>query len=141
MLIPFTLSFVDEPQADFERKKDGQLKEKLWAENSGILAWLVRGCSIWQREGLNPPDIVKAATEEYKTEEDIMSRFIEECCDRQPEGTINASVLYQAYKNWCEENSFEVPSQTSFGRKMGGIFPKSNSSGRRIYSGLLLKQE
>ncbi|HQN18497.1 MAG TPA: phage/plasmid primase, P4 family, partial [Syntrophobacteraceae bacterium] len=54
-LIPFALSFVDEPHQANERKRDPYLIERLRAESSGILAWLVRGCLAWQREGLRPP--------------------------------------------------------------------------------------
>jgi putative DNA primase/helicase len=43
-LIPFTLSFVDRPEKENERKADTELPHKLKSEGSGILAWLVRGC-------------------------------------------------------------------------------------------------
>ena len=79
-LIPFILSFVDEPRQENERKRDPYLAERLHAEASGILAWLVRGCLAWQREGLKPPDMVRAATEEYREGEDDIARFISECC-------------------------------------------------------------
>jgi len=65
LLIPFKLSFVDEPVKEFERKRDPQLLSKLKAEASGILAWLVRGFLSWQADGLNPPESVKIATNEY----------------------------------------------------------------------------
>jgi putative DNA primase/helicase len=45
-LIPFTQSFVG--------REDKTLKDRLRAEASGILNWLVRGCLAWQSEGLNP---------------------------------------------------------------------------------------
>lgn len=51
-LIPFTLSFVDNPTGPNERRRDPYLAERLRAEASGILAWLVRGCLAWQRDGL-----------------------------------------------------------------------------------------
>lgn len=38
-LIPLNLSYVDEPEKDFERKRDPNLPEKLKAEASGIFAW------------------------------------------------------------------------------------------------------
>jgi putative DNA primase/helicase len=75
VMIPFTISFVDEPTQPFERKRDRQLMSKLLEEKSGILAWMVRGCLSWKQEGLNPPEIVKAATQEYEHEEDIIGQI------------------------------------------------------------------
>ena len=54
--------------------------EKLKKEADGILRWAVEGCLMWQREGLNPPDVVKAATEEYRQEMDALSEFIADRC-------------------------------------------------------------
>ena len=141
VMIPFTISFVDEPTQPFERKRDRQLMSKLLEEKSGILAWMVRGCLSWKQEGLNPPEIVKAATQEYEHEEDIIGRFIEECCIKKDDGVISADSLFQTYKNWCEENNFEAVSQTSFGRKMTSYARKSSKNGRRFYSGLILNKE
>lgn len=70
LLIPFELSFVVNPQKPNERKADLNLAEKLRNERPGILAWLVRGCLAWQKQGLNPPEIVKAATADYRDSED-----------------------------------------------------------------------
>src|SRR5262249_22300760 len=63
-LVPFTATFQ-------EHQQDKQLAQKLRAELPGILAWMVRGCLEWQRDGLGLPAVVKAATEEYRSEEDM----------------------------------------------------------------------
>ncbi|PLS83054.1 MAG: hypothetical protein CYG60_22800, partial [Actinobacteria bacterium] len=55
-LIPFDVTIPEEEQ-------DPRLPEKLQAELPGILAWAVRGCLDWQRDGLAEPEEVKAATE------------------------------------------------------------------------------
>ncbi len=44
-LIPFNVRFVDDPHAPNERPADHDLPEKLKAELSGILAWMVRWMS------------------------------------------------------------------------------------------------
>ena len=46
-------------------KPDKELAEKLKPELPGILAWAIRGAIAWQREGLNPPEAVRQASEEY----------------------------------------------------------------------------
>ena len=51
-----------------EHEKDKKLPEKLRAERSGILAWAVRGCLDWQKNGLGEAEEVRAATETYRAE-------------------------------------------------------------------------
>ena len=63
-LLPFAVSFVDDPREPNERKADKGLVDKLKGEAPGVLAWLVRGCLEWQRRELDPPEIVQAATVE-----------------------------------------------------------------------------
>jgi putative DNA primase/helicase len=103
-LVPFKLSFVPNPQQPHERQDDPTLQDRLRAEAPGILAWLVRGCLEWQRIGLNPPEAVKAATSEYRAEEDTLGHFIDECCFVDPLAQVAAKRLYDAYRSWVESN-------------------------------------
>ncbi len=59
--IVFNMRFVDHPVAPNERQKDRTLGEALDRENSGILAWLVRGCLTWQRQEVHIPAAVLMA--------------------------------------------------------------------------------
>jgi putative DNA primase/helicase len=94
-LIPFTVTFTDQD-------RDPNLSDKLRKEAPGILAWLVEGCRKWQDTGLRPPETVRAASDAYRKEMDVLAPFIAECCIRG-----NASVyvlhkdLYKAYSSWC----------------------------------------
>ena len=65
-VLNFPLSFVDRPTKSYERKRDPHLFDKLLEEKSGILAWMVRGCLEWQRQGLNPPASVTNAVARYR---------------------------------------------------------------------------
>ena len=66
--IPFTVTI---PQ----NKRDPRLGEKLRAELPGILAWAIEGCLAWQREGLNPPLLVREATADYLAAEDAIGQL------------------------------------------------------------------
>lgn len=55
LLVPFNVTI---PEAE----RDRELDDKLWAEASGILNWLVAGCLAWQRNGLTPCDEIMQAT-------------------------------------------------------------------------------
>jgi putative DNA primase/helicase len=114
-LIPFEKAFVSEPKAPNEYKADPYLCEKLKDEASGILAWLVKGCLAWQKEGLNPPDIVKAATDEYRSDEDTIGHFIEERCNKGPEYQVRGGELYAAWRTWAEASGVTYLSGKKFG--------------------------
>ena len=59
-------------------ERDRDLPNKLRAELPGILAWAVRGCRKWQREGLGQPAAVHTATTGWQKEMDHLKRFVAE---------------------------------------------------------------
>ncbi|MBZ0104613.1 MAG: DUF5906 domain-containing protein [Sulfuricella denitrificans] len=128
-LIPFTVTIPPE-------EKDSALPEKLRNELPGILAWAVQGCLEWQRQGLNPPEEVLAATEEYKNEMDLIGKWLEECCIVTTHATAKASSLYNSYKQWVEDNGGYPISGTKFGLKMGERGFKKEKSGTMTYYGV-----
>ena len=76
-MVPFDVTIAPEQQ-------DMNLLEKLKAEAPGILAWMVRGCLKWQREGLGEPEEVETATRTYREEQDFLGPFLEDCCKVEP---------------------------------------------------------
>lgn len=100
--------------------RDPKLIEKLKLEWPGILAKLVRGCVAWQRDGLGDSTAVQLATSDYKSEEDITGRFIEDCMetdeqsDESPLFTPWAAVN-SAYEAWAKDEG----ERSSGGRWLG----------------------
>ncbi len=131
-IIPFTISFVEEPKEKNERRRDPKMKEKLLKESSGILAWLFRGCLEKKKNGLNPPEIIKVTTEEYKKEEDAVELFINECCVMKKDASVTGGQLFTRYKNWCDKFGFENIGVVNFGKRMKKKF-KCRSGSRVIY--------
>lgn len=91
VLIQFLYSFVDDIAAEeaktpsrigFFRKKDDQLTARLKSEYPGILAWLVRGCAMWQKKGLAPPPQIVSNVEEHRVNEDYLEQFLSSHCLR-----------------------------------------------------------
>lgn len=110
-LIPFAVTIP-------EHERDPKLIEKLKAELPGILRWAVEGCILWQQEGLGMPDEVRAATQAYRQEMDVLAQFLAECCVLEPNAKVFAKHLYPAYVKWCEENGERPLTQTAFGTRM-----------------------
>lgn len=72
-MIPFDLQITEE-------QEDKELGNKLKAEASGILNWMVEGFQKYKNEGLAIPKDVVDATNLYKEEEDDLGQFIKEEC-------------------------------------------------------------
>ncbi len=94
-LVPFTVTIPPE-------QRDHDLPEKLKAEWPGILAWMIRGCLEWQRQGLNPPAAVRAATEEYMANEDVFERWRAECIEPNPNYWEPSAALWKSWKDWAD---------------------------------------
>ncbi len=133
LLVPFTQKFVANPQAENEHLCDIHLKEKLENEASGILAWLVRGYIEWKRDGLNPPAAVKAATEQYQENEDVLQQFINDCCIEAEDARAPAGDLFTTYQKWAGKGAMW---RNTFAEKMGAKFTKKASNGRNYYQGI-----
>jgi putative DNA primase/helicase len=134
-LIPFNVTIPDEEQ-------DKKLTEKLKGELSGILKWIVQGCLEWQNGGLQTPDEVKAATNDYRNEMDEIGIFLTECCILNPNVKTNPTNLYEAYKKWCEDTGETVLKQRDFGVRLTerGLISKQ-SSGKRFRCGVGLLEK
>jgi putative DNA primase/helicase len=68
VVIPFRAVFTTDPNVDpaVRRDPDPLIRVRLlqFPHRKAILAWLVEGAIAWYREGLQEPDIVRAAIEE-----------------------------------------------------------------------------
>jgi putative DNA primase/helicase len=89
---------------------DRNLDEKLAAEAPGILAWLVRGCLAWQREGLAEPEPVVRATLAYRQREDVFTRFAADAGLEFGRGCqTQAQELQRLLTQWSDEEGLDPP--------------------------------
>ena len=100
-LIPFTTTIPPEEQ-------DKNLEQKLLAELSGILNWALEGLQEYLEIGLEPPEAIKAATDEYRKENDSLEQFISECCDVGKLMACKNSELYRAYQSFCDMSGLKA---------------------------------
>jgi len=127
---------------------DRELPEKLWGERVGILNWLVRGALDYLDNGLEPPDAVRAATDEYREESDPIGAFLREACDITGQDTDfeKPGDLYEAYERFCREAGINAWQATTFTKRLPdkaeqlGI-RKAKTMGVRGYRGLRIKVE
>jgi putative DNA primase/helicase len=111
-LLPFTKMIpVEERDLHFRERK-------LLPELPGILNWALEGLRAYLREGLKPPEAVRAATKEYREDMDIIGQWIEECCVREPAARATAAMLHHSYKYWAESEAGFSISANKFGREL-----------------------
>jgi putative DNA primase/helicase len=110
-LIPFLVTI---PKAD----QDPELPRKLLKELPGILAWSVRGCLAWQEQGLNSPEPVRQATDDYRTEMDLLADFLEERCIRTPKARAATGDLYRSFAEWCATFGEKIISHKAFAKEL-----------------------
>jgi putative DNA primase/helicase len=99
--------------------RDPNLAEKLAAEHPAILRWMIDGCLAWQERGLDPPDCVQAATQEYLESADAFGRWFEECCITGPNMTVTKAAAFTSWKTWAEAAGEYVGNQRRLGERLG----------------------
>ena len=103
---------------------DRQVKdfeERLADELPGILNWAVEGCLDWQENGLQVPEQVLKATAQYQVEENPLYGFIDDRCERKPDGKVAKAALWSAYLGWAAENSTKSRSKPEFNKALGDL--------------------
>jgi len=110
-LVPFTVTIEED-------KMDKNLAEKLRSELPGILAWAVKGCLEWQRQGLGVPTEVESATQSYRDEMDVVGSFIDDCCVVSDTSQDTSKNLYMGYCEWCNANVERLISKRAFATRL-----------------------
>lgn len=133
--IPFLITLEDS-------QIDPKLREKLMKEAEGILAWLVQGCMAWYRQGrLIVPEEVAAATQSYREEQDVTSRFLsEECSFDDKKAKISTKALNTRYEDWCEQNGekYSAKDLKAELNRRGLHSKRSGKDGGWMYTGVSL---
>lgn len=141
VLIPFDVQIPD-------AEKDKKLPEKLWAERPGILNRLIGGLEDFLMRGaLAPPGEIKAASQEYRDESDLMGAFVREALEvtRDENDSELAGALLAAFGVWAKLTARPPVSAGTFTRRLPKAahdhgFTKGKSS-TSIYYGVRVKPQ
>lgn len=123
-------------------QRDPELPQKLKRDAAAILAWLWRGWQDYQRQGLNPPEPVLAATRKYQQDSDLVARFL------APEtgevvtghGSVASSLLYKRFIRWATGEGEEAQlTNREFTAKLElHGFKRKRTSAGQSWQGLML---
>ena len=97
---------------------DLALKEKLRAEWPGILRWMINGCLVWHRDGLQPPPAIADANKNYFDAQDVLGRWIEDCCILDRNLQEAPATLRTSFNRWAKESDLEEMTANAFGEML-----------------------
>lgn len=121
-------------------------KKLLREEAPGILNWMLEGCQLWQKEGLNPiPSKVQNATNEYQNDSSPVRKFVLERCKTGKSENEVIDTFYLAFTAWWkEEKGDSTPiSKIRVGKELRQMdiqgFDTGKIENKKCYIGLRLK--
>lgn len=141
--IELTRRFVDDPDPSKpeERPKNPDLRDEMRACSPGILALLVKGFGDYLASGLQPPPQVKAFSENYRKDEDVVGRFLADCCELHeeskdaPDHRTQASELRECFNWWFTQ---EVANRVPNPKFLSSAMAKKGIENRKISSNFYL---
>lgn len=122
-----------------ESERDSALPDRLKKAAPAVLEWAYAGWLDYQEQGLNPPEIVRIKTEEYKASSDVLGRFLDERTIASPHASVPARELFTAWTSWCHASGEQACSEVEFSKSMTarGMASKRTKVGK-VYTGVML---
>lgn len=126
-----------------EHQRDPALSARLEAHTASVLAWAIEGLADYLKHGLNEPDAVMAATDNYRRSSDAITRFIDECCLVNPHRCATTRDLHARYVVWAQEDGAEPMSSKALGLAFdrAGYPASPPRNGRRLRRGIGLQSD
>lgn len=138
LLVPFTQCFVG-------ANKDIDLGAKLLTELPGILNWILNGVTLYAEKGLDPPKVVREATEVWRVESDEVGIFFDMATyeeGKEPAGAkpVGLRELYKAYQEWKGPRA-QIPEKT-FNERLRTTrkLVSRKKAGGHVWPGVYLRQ-
>ena len=130
-LVPFDVVIPKERQ---DRDLAARIKA---SELDGVLRWIVEGAVEWQRRGLDPPAAVLKQTAAYRDDENAVFRFLRSCCLLNPDLKTQGSVLFEAFRAWCDDDGARAGNPNQFAKELRALgYGKTTRGGRVFYCGI-----
>ena len=121
-------------------KPDKSLPDTLREELPGILAWAIYGCIAWQQDGLNPPEVVRQANDEYFVEQDSVGNWFTERCERTTDAqTTPSRALYADWREWAEGRGDDPGSERWFSESLQRIAAKKRTNAGAVFLNVRLR--
>jgi putative DNA primase/helicase len=134
-LMPFTVTIPeDDVEPEFRERR-------LMPELPGILNWAIEGVAAYLKERLSPPAIVRAATDDYRQDMDVVGQWLEERCVLTPDASTPTSSAYADYAQWAAGEIGWALTHLRWRRHLAdrGFEAAKGTHGQRVIKGLALR--
>jgi putative DNA primase/helicase len=95
-----------------KEKRNPKLKQALRDPKKAgpaILAWIIKGCQRWHKEGLVVPSVIEEATAEYRSSQDPLKDFFEDKCVFFSNASVPVKKMRTIYEEWAREIGIKYP--------------------------------
>ncbi|MBV2357970.1 NTP-binding protein [Streptomyces sp. J2-1] len=128
-------------------KEDTGLTDRLADEMPGILNWALDGLARLQRTGrITEPASSRDAITTMQDTASPTSAFIRERCTTGPTTSVPVDTLWNAWREWAEDNGVKPGTKQIFGRNLLSVVPqlaltrpRDGDSRVRTYAGIALR--
>ncbi|MDA8798028.1 phage/plasmid primase, P4 family [Alphaproteobacteria bacterium] len=140
-VIPFERQFIGS-------EIDSGLPDKLWREREGILRWLVEGAVAYHEKlrlsdssGLGPCKAIDEQVDQYRYDNDLANRFIDECLSESKGSRVFARDLYEAFADWSRQSgNNDIINEVTFSKRLEGAgFKKKRSNEGMVYKDVVVR--
>ena len=116
-----------------EEQRDLELTKKLLEESDGIFLWALEGLQrlILNKWKFSETEDSKKAITKYKSENNNVIPFVEECCLLSEGEMTTSESVYNAYSNYCNDNGYKPFSSGRFADELENEF-KVHKDRKRI---------
>lgn len=136
-IIPFTVRFRNTVN-EIKNLAD-RLVEDCGSE---ILEWMITGAKEYCEAEyvIEEPEAIQALCGKCKEQNNFLSDFIEECCEKHLSSKVNLVKVYECYKIYCSKVNENVRSQNEFKQELiSAGFAYSRQNKGYCFSGITLK--
>lgn len=117
-------------QIEDAERVHGMDKPWWWRQSGelpGILLWAITGLQILRAEGrFIEPMLCKLALEDYRGEANPARAFLSENYAADESCVVEAGLVYNTYRKWCEENGYRALGERMFGKEVKRVFFESD---------------
>jgi len=97
---------------------DPDILAKLKADGPGALNVLLRGFAKFQRSGIQIPESMTRATQQYRDDQDLFGQWLEDNCAIDSNSTTSKEDLYRNYKWWSDSCGVRPLARQRFSRRL-----------------------
>jgi len=129
IILPFPVTIPED-------RRNVHLEDELAAELPGILNWAIAGAySLYQAGRFQEPAESIEAREAFKKESNPTAVFLSEHCQADPKGKVSTTRLYQAYKEYCDDNGYRPLNEGNFSKEVLRVFTGATKTRVRLPDG------